>query len=58
MLENWTYLSVLQFINLYIKYNKFFCDLWIFLKKSDFFTLFLCRFFLRLTTPFCSPQCQ
>lgn len=22
MLENWTYLSKLQFINLYIKYNK------------------------------------
>ena len=44
-LENWTYLSVIQFINLYIKYNKFFCDLWIFLKKKWFFYTFFMPIF-------------
>lgn len=45
MLENWTYLSVIQFINLYIKYNNFFCDLWIFLKKKLFFLHFFMPIF-------------
>ena len=41
-LENWTYLSVHQFINLYNKYNKFFYDLWILGKKIViFFTFYL-----------------
>ena len=37
---------IFQSVNLltYIKYNKFFCDLWIFFKKNEIFLHFFCRF--------------
>lgn len=37
MFENWTYISVLQFLNLYIKDNKTFRKSALFLKKCSFF---------------------